>query len=409
MYVEAVPCATFHYNHILSSTPHDVSVLAIDESKEVLYHSDPTSVSSEPDSIWNKIQDQFKKAFSTKSYKDKIDRKHEFLLMVHMAKADGIIEDEEKKFLSANISGLDGFTNKEKAELFGLMSTDELPPITAKNAYFSSRAKADEVTNKLVELIAKADGEYEKPEKDKLEEINQAIEAGYKLKPYGIGTFFKTWQISVPLMVLLILSMAGAVFGVLIYPNMKSPTTVHQSPSITIKQDKTANESNGEPSFSEATQDEALVGQVDSSTAEGVPSIDSLASMGVADGNVELFKIEDPDGYCNMRETPGGNIIRIVYDSETFEVVDSDGKWKNVKFSDGTTGYIHESRVAAVGPDLSIEIFDGEFPQSSTRPLSIEELASYSMDDLKIMRNEIFARHGYIFKTGGEMDAYFQR
>ena len=40
----------------------------------------------------------------------------------------------------------------------------------------------------------------------------------------------------------------------------------------------------------------------------------------------------------------------------------------------------------------------GMFPQSSKRLLTEEEVANFSKTDLELMRNEIFARHGYCFK-----------
>jgi len=41
----------------------------------------------------------------------------------------------------------------------------------------------------------------------------------------------------------------------------------------------------------------------------------------------------------------------------------------------------------------------GMFPEGSQRYLSYVDIEYLSSRDLKIMRNEIFARHGYIFKT----------
>ena len=41
----------------------------------------------------------------------------------------------------------------------------------------------------------------------------------------------------------------------------------------------------------------------------------------------------------------------------------------------------------------------GMFPEGSQRYLSYADIEYLSSRDLKIMRNEIFARHGYIFKT----------
>jgi hypothetical protein len=50
--------------------------------------------------------------------------------------------------------------------------------------------------------------------------------------------------------------------------------------------------------------------------------------------------------------------------------------------------------------------FTGIYPQGSSRVLSSSDLSGLSKQELKIMRNEIYARHGYIFKTA-EMKAYF--
>lgn len=49
----------------------------------------------------------------------------------------------------------------------------------------------------------------------------------------------------------------------------------------------------------------------------------------------------------------------------------------------------------------------GRFPEASDRLLTASDLQNLSKYDLKIMRNEIFARHGYIFRTN-DMKNYFQ-
>lgn len=48
----------------------------------------------------------------------------------------------------------------------------------------------------------------------------------------------------------------------------------------------------------------------------------------------------------------------------------------------------------------------GDYPDASIRVLTASELSGYSKRELKLMRNEIFARHGYIFKTE-DMKKYF--
>ena len=49
---------------------------------------------------------------------------------------------------------------------------------------------------------------------------------------------------------------------------------------------------------------------------------------------------------------------------------------------------------------------DGLYPFTSERVVTESDLVGLSSKDLKIMRNEIYARHGYIFKTA-DMKAYF--
>ena len=50
----------------------------------------------------------------------------------------------------------------------------------------------------------------------------------------------------------------------------------------------------------------------------------------------------------------------------------------------------------------------GRFPEASTRLLTASDLARRTSWELRIMRNEIFARHGYIFKKP-EMRSYFNQ
>jgi hypothetical protein len=53
--------------------------------------------------------------------------------------------------------------------------------------------------------------------------------------------------------------------------------------------------------------------------------------------------------------------------------------------------------------------YSGKYPQASLRHLKKDELQTMSKAELEIMRNEIFARYGYIFSAGGEMERYFKR
>jgi hypothetical protein len=55
---------------------------------------------------------------------------------------------------------------------------------------------------------------------------------------------------------------------------------------------------------------------------------------------------------------------------------------------------------------VSVPVQPGIYPEGSTRLLRFSDVDGLTPWDLKVMRNEIFARHGYIFKTK-EMSDYF--
>lgn len=63
---------------------------------------------------------------------------------------------------------------------------------------------------------------------------------------------------------------------------------------------------------------------------------------------------------------------------------------------------------AVTGQWVADRFDDGRYPQTRYRRLTEEELRGLSAADLKIMRNEIFARHGYAFQTAA-MREYFAR
>ena len=53
--------------------------------------------------------------------------------------------------------------------------------------------------------------------------------------------------------------------------------------------------------------------------------------------------------------------------------------------------------------------FVGKYLFASTRLLTEGELKNYKLEELEIIRNEIFARYGFIFQKGGKMDLYFSK
>lgn len=55
------------------------------------------------------------------------------------------------------------------------------------------------------------------------------------------------------------------------------------------------------------------------------------------------------------------------------------------------------------------DFYEGDFTIASKKFLSDDFLNSQSLRNLKLMRNEIYARYGYDFKSGGEMEKYFEK
>jgi hypothetical protein len=66
----------------------------------------------------------------------------------------------------------------------------------------------------------------------------------------------------------------------------------------------------------------------------------------------------------------------------------------------------YESKLSGSNTRSSNGAGVGLYPFTSTRKLTYSDIAHLSAYELKIMRNEIYARHGYIFKTE-DMRAYF--
>ncbi|MEX1132329.1 MAG: YARHG domain-containing protein, partial [Flavobacteriales bacterium] len=64
-----------------------------------------------------------------------------------------------------------------------------------------------------------------------------------------------------------------------------------------------------------------------------------------------------------------------------------------------------QSTINFTDDDNGLQI-PGTYPQASSRELTATEVQTMTLADLRIMRNEIFARHGYIFKDAA-LSAHF--
>ncbi|MDC3337350.1 hypothetical protein OAW23_05730 [Flavobacteriales bacterium] len=170
LYYQVIPCVQIKYTHMLTNTSHEVSILNFFESPSLKFHQEVEEVKSDIKDKGKKVGRFFGKLLKTKSFKSKDDKKKEIKLLIYLAKADGIIEDEEKSFLAENINSIDEFTSNEKQEFFDLMNTASLPQLTAEDVKFSSDDRFNEMISKL-ESLAASDGEMEQAESDLISSV----------------------------------------------------------------------------------------------------------------------------------------------------------------------------------------------------------------------------------------------
>ncbi|RYD43965.1 MAG: YARHG domain-containing protein [Sphingomonadales bacterium] len=119
--------------------------------------------------------------------------------------------------------------------------------------------------------------------------------------------------------------------------------------------------------------------------------------------------INDPEGFTNIRSerSAQSEILGKVLDSEKFLTYKQSGAWWRVRKADGTTGFMFRKYirlvegVAAAAPAEPAPTGVGGsgvvIPDSSDRLLLADELGNYSALELRIARNEIFARNGFRF------------
>jgi hypothetical protein len=119
--------------------------------------------------------------------------------------------------------------------------------------------------------------------------------------------------------------------------------------------------------------------------------------------------IDDPEGFTNIRSGQSAKtaIVGKVLEGEKFLTYKQPGKWWRVRKADGTTGFMFRKYIQLVEggapaiPAGSAPAGVGGsgvvIPDSSDRLLSADELGNYSALELRIARNEIFARNGFRF------------
>lgn len=152
------------------------------------------------------------------------------------------------------------------------------------------------------------------------------------------------------------------------------------------------------------------------------------------DGDASRFRlaavIDDPDGYTNVRAAPGTNaaIVARVVAGEAFTTYEQSGTFWAVRTAEGVSGYMARSRIrllrdgvplapapaqattgnaSGIDPgdqanDVAPRTGDREgqiLPDSDTRKLVDQDIAQLGPLQLRLARNEIYARKGRRFKN----------
>lgn len=123
---------------------------------------------------------------------------------------------------------------------------------------------------------------------------------------------------------------------------------------------------------------------------------DSIFGHSVCAGNFRpikgIIKQKEPGVYKMLMKEPGDN----KYDG-TFEFsVDVDkkelsGSWKPYKNTVGAKTFTLQKRDFKYDPQI------GDFPEASSRYLGIPDVENLLPEEIEMIRNEIYARHGYSF------------
>ena len=111
-------------------------------------------------------------------------------------------------------------------------------------------------------------------------------------------------------------------------------------------------------------------------------------------------------GYTNVRQGPGSNypIVTKVKDGSAIYYTTYNASWCNVYNTAGELlGYMHTSKVipdgAPAAPAKSRGVATGTgYDWLSTQYITENDLYNLDLNDLRILRNSIYARHGRLFK-----------
>ncbi|MBJ2175506.1 YARHG domain-containing protein [Aureibaculum sp. A20] len=113
----------------------------------------------------------------------------------------------------------------------------------------------------------------------------------------------------------------------------------------------------------------------------------------------------------NIKIDKGGTFVSDQHTGQFIRYKTENGEFLNgLKINNPWTSWIEDSEFE-IGTKTKLQfenIYYGKYGRASFKKLRKDELKKMSAEELKIMKNEIYARYGYIFIKDGKMDKYFR-
>lgn len=167
-----IPCYTFTYRNILTNELHSGIVVDPNGQPALLLNMESSGskfVSGVKDGM-KSIGNFFGSISRSQSFKDKEDLRRTLRLLIAVAVADGIVDEEEKKTLTLAIRGMDQFTSSEQEELVKNLGEKDAKFLTDDDYHFHNPKNAAETLTRMQEL-AESDREVHETEREIIEKL----------------------------------------------------------------------------------------------------------------------------------------------------------------------------------------------------------------------------------------------
>ena len=171
-----IPCYTFTYRNVLTSELHSGLLIDPNGQPALILNLDGSGkklVASVKDSF-KSIGNFFGSISRSNAFKDKEDLRRTLRLLIAVAVADGIVDEEEKKTLTLAIRGMDQFTDSEQEALVQCLGNNDASFLTKDDFTFNRPENAQEAITRMQEM-AEADSHVHEAEREIIEKLKLSI------------------------------------------------------------------------------------------------------------------------------------------------------------------------------------------------------------------------------------------